>query len=206
MPVKNIFTQSSVPSLFFYDPRAKDAASRAVLTLKHHRYTDLYGFIAAELSCEIQKLLDELEIDAKSCIFTHIPRTEKAIRENGFDQSELLARTLCEHIGGYAALPLLRRTGGKEQKTLSASERKINARSSFYINGSMRGINKRYGNSIRDVMEGRTVILIDDIMTSGASMSQGIRSLRHAGAKTVLCAVIARAEVAPRVQKSAKVV
>ncbi len=204
MPRKNTFMQPYIPSLFFYHTDISDAPAHAIYTLKHTKYSDLYDFISIELSMGIADLLSELEINASDCIITYIPRTAKGLRKNGFDQSELLAKMLCDRMGVYAALPLLKRRGGKEQKKLSTAERKRNAESSFSINSSLRGIHIKGVNSIEDVIRQKTVILVDDVITSGASMAQGIKVLRGAGAKTVICAAISRCEMAKKA-KSKKI-
>ncbi len=204
MPLKNTFTQPSIPSLFFYHPSDGQPQSKAIYTLKHHKYTDLVEFISYELSPRISELLDELEIAPSDCILTYIPRSQKAFRKYGFDQSMLLANSLCEHIGASCCLPLLTRNGGKEQKRLSKTERNKNIANALYANTELRGIrNRDKDKDIRDILHGKTVVLIDDIITTGASVSRGMKVLRSSGAKTVLAAAVARCEISKKNFKKA---
>lgn len=194
MPQKNIFTQPNIPSLFFYHPSDRGVAARMLYTLKHKRYVDLCEFLTAELSPKLTELLNLLEIDPKDCIFTYIPRTNKALQRHGFDQSELLAKSLCDKIGGNCTLKLLNRRSGKEQKKLSRKERKKNASASLFANESKMLLRGRADN-LAELFSGKTVVLVDDVITTGASLKRGIKELKRVGARTVLTATIARCEI-----------
>ena len=191
MPLKNTFTQPTIPSLFFYHPDDKGVPSKTVYTFKRKKYTDLCDFLTAELSVKVEELLSLLEISPEDCIFTYIPRTDKALRKHGFDQGELLAKSLCKKLGGSCTLPLLIRKRGKEQKKLSHAERKKNATKSIYANTKTRLLGKNV-TSMSELLSGKTVILVDDVITTGASLGRGISELKRIGAKTVLVATIAR--------------
>ncbi len=202
MPLKNTFTQPTIPSLFFYHPDSKSIPAKAIYTLKRKKYTDLCDFLCEELSVKVEKLLDELELRADDCIFTYIPRTNKALRKHGFDQSELLAKRLCSKVGGACAIPLLTRKRGKAQKKLSKGKRAQNVNSSIFTNNSMRGIDKKLRKgSLCELLSGKTVILIDDIITTGASFQRGIVLLKGEGAKNVIIACIARCEIKKKIRK-----
>ncbi len=186
-------SQTTVPSLFFYHPSSEGAASKAIFTLKHKKHTDLFLFLSKELSCEILNKLNELNISPSSCIFTHVPRSRASIRKNGFDQSLILSRSICNIIGGEKALPLIMRDGGREQKKLSTRERKKNAERSFDINSTL--FVSKDGVSNKKPLSGKTVVLVDDVITSGASASKCVRLLRGAGAENVIFASVARCEL-----------
>ena len=194
MPLKNTFTQPTIPSLFFYHPDDKGIASRSIYTFKRKRYIDLCEFYTAELAPKVTELLSLLEIEPKNCIFTYIPRTDKALRKHGFDQGELLARSLCGRVGGDCTLTLLERIAGKEQKKLSHKERRKNADESIFARESKRALRGR-AKDFKSLFAGKTVILVDDVITTGASLKRGIAELKHLGARTVLVASIARCEI-----------
>jgi len=163
-------------------------------TFKHKKYVDLCDFFTEELSQKLSGLLSLLEIEPSDCIFTYIPRTDKALRHNGFDQSELLAKSLCAKVGGDRTLPLLKRRSGKEQKKLSHKERRKNAVLSIFANESKK-IYKGRAKDLKELFKGKTVVLIDDVITTGASLKRGIGELKRVGAKTVLVASVARCEI-----------
>ncbi len=203
MPQNKIFAQPTIPSLFFYHPNSNAVPSRAIYTLKHKKHSDLIEFFSLELAPEIIKLLSLLELSAKDCIFTHIPRTPAAIRKHGFDQSELLSRRLCAELMGACALPLLTRRGGKEQKRLSRAERKKNTNATIFANVRLRGIKKKgRGTTLDELLSGKVVVLVDDVITTGASVSRGIKLLKSHGAKHVIVASIARCEVKKKTEKA----
>ena len=111
----------------------------------------------------------------ENAVLTYLPRTDRARLYHGTDQACDLARALSRE-SGIPMRRLLRRRlmRGHEQKTLSAEARLINVR-----------------RSIREVTRGdcrgKTVVLVDDIVTTGAGMAQCTRLLRRMGAERVLC-------------------
>lgn len=201
MPLKNTFTQPTIPSLFFYHPDDKGVPSRTIYTFKRKKYVDLCDFLTEKLSVKVEELLSLLEISPEACIFTHIPRTDKALCKYGFDQGELLAKSLCKRLGGNCTLPLLTRRRGKEQKKLSHTERKKNATKSIFAKTKIRRLGKKT-TSLRELLSGKTVILVDDVITTGASLGRGISELKRVGAKTVLVATIARCELKKKTEKT----
>ncbi len=203
IPPKYNIKQATVPSLFFYDPSKITPQSRAIFTIKHKRHADLYSFLAQELSNELSAFLKKENISAGDCIFTYIPRTLQGIYINGFDQGRLLSETLCHAAGGRECIPLLCRRGGKQQKKLSKSERKKNAERSFLINSSMRGIRGNQA-SLYDILHDRTVILVDDVMTTGASLARGAELIENAGAKNVIVCSIARCKLTKKTKDTSR--
>ncbi len=94
------------------------------------------------------------------------------------------AETLCDSVSAELRLPcshraVVCRRKVKKQGTLSRSERFLNVRHAFAMS---RGI------AVTD----RTVLLLDDIMTTGATANEVAKVLRRAGAKEVWVAVVAR--------------
>lgn len=100
--------------------------------------------------------------------------------QRGHNQSETLARGLATRLN----LPLrprwLRRVRHTPKQTLPRIDRRANVRGAF---------------AARPVPElrGRTVLLVDDVMTTGSTASEAARALRAAGASRVVVAVLARA-------------
>lgn len=117
----------------------------------------------------------------RSSVIVWIPRSERARRDAGHDQSFLLAKSISEKTGIELAEVFVSR-GKKAQKTLNKEERMINAELSYDI--------------IRDVYDfvGKTVIIVDDIITSGASVGVCGGMLTEAGAYNVLALVYAKTE------------
>ena len=110
---------------------------------------------------------------------TWVPMTEKKRRERGYDQSELLARATAKELE-IPCLPLLNKVReNKTQHELSGRQRQLNVKNAYRAeNGA----------------EGKVLLLIDDIVTTGATIGECAKMLYAAGANKVtgLCAADAR--------------
>lgn len=167
---------------FYYTDKANEAQNRLVYFLKHQPNKRVEKFVAAELSTILNRELLALGIeDTKSeAVIVNAPRGRKALRENGFDQAERVCRMLSEQMDIPFVSAIRRRAGGKEQKKLTAAERKKNIKSLMLCNEKYaEEINRKY------------VILFDDVVTTGASMSACLPLLRKMGARGVICCTIA---------------
>lgn len=101
-------------------------------------------------------------------------------RERGYNQSVLLARSIAGITKMHCYFDvLIRKRYTKTQTQLSAEERQINVNNAFMVKNSQSILNK-------------PVILIDDIVTTGATMQQCAKQLVHAGAKQVIGLALAR--------------
>jgi len=119
---------------------------------------------------------------------SHLPRVDWIIpiplhwtrrRQRGFNQSELIAKSLGEQLGLPVSLKALERVRKTlDQIGLSAKERVENMRGAF-ATGS------------RIDLSGQTVLLVDDVTTTGATLNEAAKELRNAGCKNVFAAVIA---------------
>ena len=102
-------------------------------------------------------------------------------RERGFNQSEDLAREIGRLSGLPLAPELLERVRPTPaQSRLTQGERKRNVRGAFLTDR-------------RHDLAGRTILLVDDVMTSSATVNECARALKEAGARQVLILVFARA-------------
>ncbi len=155
--------------------------SRMLYFIKHNRNTRVTRFVARQLELRLDSLLRENGLDPKDAIITYIPRTRAAVARYGHDQSELICLELSRE-SGVEFVPLFCRSGGREQKRLLATQRSANAK----------GIDIDADAS--SLVAQRTVILFDDIVTSGASMARAVRLLRAKGVKGILGLCIALTE------------
>ncbi len=110
-----------------------------------------------------------------------IPLSNQRLAERGYNQSWLLARQLSPHKAD--AHLLLRTRDTPSQRTLPRAERLANLTGAFAVE-PLRASQLR----------GKKVVLIDDVMTSGASLHTAARVLREAGAAQVSALVLARTE------------
>lgn len=166
--------------LFFYEASRKDEPqNRIIYFLKQHPNRRMADFLAREWRSAIEEELHTLGAEPQSVLVTGVPRGRRARATYGFDQSELFARALARETGLCCQTVFLRRFGGKMQKKLSAKERMANIRSLLSLKDT-------------ESVRGRYVFLVDDVVTTGASMAVAVSLLREAGALGVICLCIAR--------------
>ncbi len=110
-------------------------------------------------------------------IITHVPTASSRHRQRGYDQSALIARLLARETGARY-IPLLARLGQTRQVGSNRSQRLQQLTQSF------RPIRSSY-------IKGAAVIIVDDIVTTGASIEASARVLKMHGAKSVSAALFA---------------
>lgn len=154
--------------------------NRIIYRIKNEYDSELTDFLAKELSFRIFSMT--YEIGLENILITYSPRSLSAIRRYGHDQSEKLAKRLARHLG-CKCIRLISRVDGhrsQAQKELNTSERVKNAYDSF---GPAKKISEAYG---------KCVIVVDDIVTTGASLAAATQMLKDAGAMSVLCVTVAK--------------
>jgi ComF family protein len=107
-----------------------------------------------------------------------MPLAEPRQRERGFNQAIEIARVVARRTGVPVAHGLVRTTSAPPQASLRWSERRRNVRGAFACTASFAG---------------SRVAIVDDVMTSGATMTEAAKSLLRAGAASVHAWVVARA-------------
>jgi ComF family protein len=109
-----------------------------------------------------------------------VPLHPARLRERGFNQAELLAKTLTQKIGVpvFAALERIRYT--TTQTAFDRIDRTENLHNAFRLRKKV---------TVRELQ----VLLVDDILTTGSTLSECARVLREAGARSVYAVTAARA-------------
>lgn len=114
-------------------------------------------------------------------IVVPIPISRKRRIEREFNQAEDLACVVARSLRLPVASRVLgRKTGARPQSALKRKERLANVKKQFYV--------KR-----KNEIEGRSILLVDDIYTTGATINECADQLRRAGARDVSAFVLARA-------------
>ena len=113
---------------------------------------------------------------------TWIPVSRRRKLRRGFDQVELIARAVAEELDMVPVPTLKKVRHNRAQSGISdAAKRRAN------VLGAYRAI-------CPEALSGKRVLLLDDILTTGATMSEGARVLKTAGAKEVHGAAVAAKE------------
>ncbi len=112
-------------------------------------------------------------------ILTHVPTVPQRIRIRGYDQAQLIARALAHYLN-RPYLPLLARQGAQRQVGQQRAVRMQQMEHAF------RAVNPSAATS-------RHIVLVDDVITTGSTISSAARILRAAGAARVSAVVFAAA-------------
>lgn len=108
-----------------------------------------------------------------------LPLHQARFRERKFDQAGLLAAVLGERLGRPVEAGWLSRTRDtRRQVGLDEAQREANVRGAFVASGAVRG---------------QQLVLVDDVLTSGATAREAARALTDAGAARVFVLTLARA-------------
>ncbi len=127
------------------------------------------------MSVIMAKLLYDVSYDTVLC---PVPTAPKRVRERGFDHAKLIS----ECLGKLVDLPtmnLLRRKSNVRQLGSSRKDRIAQVRGEFEIFNT-------------EKIEGKKVLLVDDVMTTGATLSAVAKILKEAGAKSVSAVIFAQ--------------
>jgi ComF family protein len=151
-------------ALINYDENA--GSSMAKIKYKNKReYLDFYG---EAICARYGKLIRRMESD----VLVPVPVHPSRRKERGFNQAELLARRIGEHLGiAVCSTMLVRNKKTMPQKGLDPAGRLKNLEEAFSA-----------GEMIKEV---ESVILVDDIYTTGSTIEACTRALKKAGIKRV---------------------
>lgn len=146
---------------------AYEGPGRALVTaFKYRQRRDLAVRLAPALADRIDRPVD---------VVTWLPTTAARRRARGYDQARLLARATAARLGGPPVRRLLRRRAGPPQTGSSAPARAIGP--AFVA---------------RRALGGARVLVVDDVVTTGASLRAAAGALRRAGASSVVGLALAR--------------
>ncbi len=101
--------------------------------------------------------------------------------QRGFNQADLLARVLSRRIHVPVVAAVRRKKSTPPQAGLTGSQRRLNMSGAFEVKHP-------------DAMRGRRVLLIDDVLTTGATAGACARAMKRAGAEFVAVLTVARAD------------
>lgn len=185
----------SIPSVIFYDPDKNKIQNKLIFSLKRMRNSEFLSFLSYELYPGIAKLIDSNRINRKDLIFTWIPRKKSSVSKYGFDQGRELSKTI-SRLFGAANYPLFLRVGGKEQKDLDPEARWNNINRSIILNNNLIGFPKRIKqNELSSFLKGKTVVIIDDVITTGASIRSATELIEEIDDVNVFAASIAKVDL-----------
>ncbi|MDE5946310.1 MAG: double zinc ribbon domain-containing protein [Oscillospiraceae bacterium] len=158
-------------SVCFYD----ENISTAVYTLKDKGGNAPYAF-----GLGISKLIESYKISKVTDFIIAVPMYKKDKLKRGFNQTELMVKEVSKITGiPYNFDAIFKNRETRHQKTLSREERIVNLRNAFSVKNP-------------EVISGKSIIVIDDLCTTGSTLSEISRILKENGAKNVFCCTYCR--------------
>jgi len=144
-----------------------DVSGRMIKNLKYNGKRWLAPVLAGFI-----QLPDEWRIDA----VVPVPLYKKRQRERGFNQSELIAKSLCERYGLMLEASLLKRVVDTDTQTRRSGAARRNAlKKAFSADEACRGL---------------SVLLVDDVRTTGSTLYECTSALKRSGCKAVYAVTV----------------
>ena len=178
----SLLARENIFPLFSY---GNELVRKSLWALKYRGVRDIRDAFSEKL---YQKISAQVPLEGSGTIaLIPIPQTKKSFRSRGYNQAELLARALAEKYPGQFtvidALYRIRKT--KRQTGLAARERLKNVSNAFALQN---GIS----------LSGKTLVIVDDIITTGATVREAKRAVGVAGPKMILIVSVAYQSLMPQ--------
>lgn len=136
-------------------------------------YAQVYGKLVAQ--CVGDHLAGRYDL------ISWVPLSDKSLRKRGYDQAMLLAMATALALGDVAVETLRKHRATPAQSSLEgAAARRANVMGAYEC-------------ADRELVEEKRVLLVDDVITTGSTVSECARVLLTAGAREVVCATLAKA-------------
>ena len=159
-------------------------AQNITYAFKFHRKFTAADFLAGQMALCIKNEYRNVRFDCITCV----PMHKAQLRKRGFNQSKVLAQKISGIIGvPYCDLLVCSGRNHSQHKIKDIKKRFQNVKGKY--------------KAIKPV-KSRTVLIIDDIMTSGATLDECAGILLRAGADRVYCATALRTEMKDKKKKS----
>lgn len=153
----------------------KDAVKDALVRFKSEKYAGYSRLFAKHISAVIRYDLKDHDID----IVVSVPPRIDRMKSENYDQAMCLAKEISKEINKpYFKNTLVQAERRKKQSDLSADERRINAEGNYRVKKP-------------ELVSGRKILLVDDICTTGATLSECAKMLKKSGAAKVYCVTAA---------------
>lgn len=137
------------------------------------QYAEYYGVILGDCIRE--------HFEGKYDLISWVPLSSGRKRSRGYDQAMLLACAAALQLDNVAVETLSKDVEAEAQSGVGGKEQR------------RANISGAYSVPDPELIEGQRILLIDDIVTTGATLSECARTLLMAGAEAVICAALARA-------------
>lgn len=152
-------------------------ASPLSLAIRQYKYHRNFA-LANSLAIYLHNMYNEYKLE--SDLIIPVPLNKNKLRERGFNQAGLLAKNLADKVSlPYETQALFRIKETLSQARLTRQERLINVNEAFLADASF--------------VKNKNIIIVDDVVTTGATLEACANALKSAGAKVIVALSLARA-------------
>ena len=151
----------------------KGIYKKALLNFKFHSRPAAAQSLAIPLAACIKSGYGDLRFDCVTCV----PMHKNQLRKRGYNQSELLAKEVCKLLELPYRELLTKAKENQPQHNLNHTQRRNN------VKGVYKAVNA-------DSFQDKTILLIDDVLTTGYTLGECCKVLKKAGAQRVYCAAL----------------
>lgn len=163
--------------IFRYSKAEQSFSSNYLIySLKQDNRADVLSFLSEELADAIKSSVD---LTSSDFVITNVPRRKKAVVNFGYDHAKALAVSTAK-ILGIEYVSLLKSKSKVAQKTVHGEERMRNAKFDYICDEDF-------------TLKGKTVIIIDDIITTGASITNCATLIKGLRPKAIIAACLGTA-------------
>ena len=158
-------------SPLFYENEVRDA----ILRFKFNDAT-----VYAELFGELLAGCIEENLAGRYDIITWVPLSKTRLKKRGYDQAMLLAMSAALKLDDVAVELLTKHTDVPAQSGAGSAEKR---------RANISGV---YSVVEEELVRGKRILVIDDIITTGSTLSECAKTLKYSGAEEVVCCTLAR--------------
>lgn len=156
----------------------QELVHKLIWNMKYNFVKKMGESIALILTKYIQQHHLIMMLNLAQAVLVPIPLHKKRFKYRGFNQAEEISKALSEITGWEVDVLLERNRNTSSQLGYNKKERMLNMKNAFQV--------------IKNIPE--TVILIDDVVTTGETLNQAAKVLKEGGAKKVYALVVAKRE------------
>lgn len=169
----NFYFKNCISS-FYYE----SVISKAICDFKFNNKNSYFKPLAGYISENIKKYYNNINFD----FITYVPMFKSKERQRSYNQAALLAKHLSKTLKIPYACLVKKIKDNKPQHSLTLEKRKTNIKDVYKFSD-----NKNIKN--------KTILIIDDIITSGFTLNETAKVLKLSGAKDIYCATIATTKI-----------
>ena len=158
-----------ISSLYYEEGPTKEI----IHNIKYNSVTELVPVLGKAMAQALKSNFSQ-----KDALITFAPLHPKRLAQRGFNQAELLAKVIAKESKLNLSHLLKKKKNTKRQVELKGNRRRKNLKDVFSFRGG-------------DI-KGKTIIIVDDVTTTGATLNECAKVLKAAGAKEVWGLVVAR--------------